>query len=148
MKNGGTPTNNCLDFFSYGKRSFTYTTLTTCEIKLNVTKEDSGTWICEMKPLRKTKPNRGPVEVVFGYTEMIIQSQDYISDSVKDIANDETNSEKSLEINNDDFDEEHVLTDFEVNCIVIVILVIIVIIIGLTTFAFLKIYYKQDPIDA
>ena len=136
LKNGGSPTkNNCLDFFSYGKRSFIYTTLTTCEIKFNVTKEDSGTWTCEMTPLRKTKllPNsKGSNEDVFGYTELTIQNQDVIADKTK----------------NEDFDEENVLTDVEVNCIVISVLVIIILVIGISTFAFLRSYYRPNLADA
>ena len=152
LKNGGTPTNNCHDFFSYGKRSLIYTTITTCEIKLtSVAKEDSGTWTCEMKPIaRKIKslPNKGLNEDVFGYTELIIQSsKDKITENTKDIitSNDKTNSKKLLDTNNEDFDEETVLTDGEVNGIVISILVVIALIIGLTTFAFLRSYYKQNP---
>ena len=76
-----------------------------------------------------------------------LSSKDKITENTKDIitSNDKTNSKKLLDTNNEDFDEETVLTDGEVNGIVISILVVIALIIGLTTFAFLRSYYKQNP---
>ena len=67
-----------------------------------------------------------------GYTELTIQNQDVIADKTK----------------NEDFDEENVLTDVEVNCIVISVLVIIILVIGISTFTFLRSYYRPNPTDA